>query len=295
METTSHPDASATGFCHAPANVEVATVCRHTGEEPPLCGEKGICNVFFAHCNLHCLYCQNNEISGRLVDDSLIRFRSVDELVGQIALVLPSCENLVGFVSPTHYAYAIPLIVQALHSRGLHPTIVYNTNAYETIDTLRLVEPYVDIYLPDMKYMDGQLAHRYSQAADYPAVATAAIKEMIRQKGGGLLCDNRGIAFRGVVVRHLVLPGQVANSKRVVQWVADELPWNVHLSVMAQYYPNNNCLVDSLNRTLSPDEYAQVANVVNEVGLVNVWLQEISSNENYRPDFAKSHPFQTLS
>lgn len=277
--------------------MEVATVCRHTGEEPPLCGEKGICNVFFAHCNLQCVYCQNHEISGRRVNERLIGLRTVVAVVERIAEVLPECENVVGFVSPTQYAYAIPEIVEGLHARGLCPTVVYNTNAYERVETLRMVEPYVDVYLPDMKYMDGALAARYSQAEDYPEVAAAAIKEMVRQKGGGLLCDERGMAFRGVIVRHLVLPGQVENSKRVVRWIAEELPWNVHVSVMSQYYPIDSLqftvnslqlAVDELNRTITLEEYEEVAATMEEVGLVNGWLQEMDSNMNYRPDFYNS-------
>ena len=254
-------------------------------------GEKGICNVFFAHCNLQCVYCQNHEISGWRLDESLIRMHSVDAVVDEIARVLSSCENVVGFVSPTHYAYAIPEIVESLHDRGIHPTIVYNTNAYERVETLRTVEPYVDVYLPDMKYMDSGLAGRYSSAADYPDVAAAAIMEMIRQKGSGLLCDERGLAFKGVIVRHLVLPGQVENSKRVVRWIAENLPWNVHLSVMSQYYPNNGEQIDSLNRTLNREEYDEVVAAVQEAGMLNGWMQELKSNEIYRPDFSKPQVF----
>ena len=129
-----------------------------------------------------------------------------------------------------------------------------------------------------------------------PEVAAAAIKEMVRQKGGGLLCDERGMAFRGVIVRHLVLPGQVENSKRVVRWIADELPWNVHVSVMSQYYPNELVASgqwsvvgeDALNRTITREEYDEVAAAMENAGLVNGWLQEMDSNKNYRPDFEKT-------
>ena len=280
------------GFCDAPLQVEASAVCRHTGEEPPLCGTKGICNVFFTHCNLRCVYCQNRQISGLAVDDALVRMRGVEAVVDGIERVLSETENIVGFVSPSHYALAVPAIVEAMHGRGLHPTVVYNTNAYERVETLERLEDYVDIYLPDMKYSQPELAERYSQAADYPSVAAAAISEMVRQKGSGLLCDDRGLAFRGVVVRHLVLPGQVPNSTGVVRWLADNMPWNIHLSLMSQYYPCCDGLPDQLYRTLGVDEYNEVVAAVEAAGLANVWLQEMDSNHTYRPDFASGSPFQ---
>lgn len=279
------------GFCGAAECVEVAAICRHLGEEPPLRGEKGICNVFFAHCNMRCLFCQNQEISRGKVAGEKVRYRGIDEVVEGIAKLLPECENVVGFVSATQYAYAIPQIVERLHERGLFPTTVYNTNGYENVETLREIEPYVDVYLPDMKYMDEDLGRRYSGTKDYPKVAGRAIEEMVRQKGSRLMCDGRGLAFRGVVIRHLVLPGQVENSKRVIDWVAEKLPWNTQLSLMAQYYPVGDGLPDELGRTLSREEYAEVVEYMEEKGLSNGWVQELEANETYRPDFGKEGVF----
>lgn len=279
------------GFCGAAECVEVAAICRHLGEEPPLRGERGICNVFFAHCNMRCLFCQNQEISRGKVAEERIRYRGVDEVVEGIARMLPECENVVGFVSATQYAYTIPQIVEKLHARGLFPTTVYNTNGYEKVETLREIDPYVDVYLPDMKYMDEELGRRYSGTKDYPNVAGRAIEEMVRQKGSRLMCDERGLAFRGVVIRHLVLPGQVENSKRVIDWVAERLPWNTQLSLMAQYYPVGDNLPDELGRTLSKEEYEEVVKYMDEKGLTNGWVQEMEANETYRPDFGKEGVF----
>lgn len=273
------------GFCGAAESVEVAAVCRHLGEEPPLRGERGICNVFFAHCNMRCVFCQNREISRGKVAEGMVRYRGVEEVVEGIAKVLPECENVVGFVSATQYAYAIPRIVEGLHERGLSPTTVYNTNGYERVETLRMLEPYVDVYLPDMKYMDEGLGRRYSGTGDYPRVACEAIEEMVRQKGSRLMCDERGLAFRGVAIRHLVLPGQTGNSKGVIDWVAERLPWNTQLSLMAQYYPVGEGLPDELGRTLRREEYEEVVEYMEWKGLGNGWVQEMEANETYRPDF----------
>jgi putative pyruvate formate lyase activating enzyme len=227
----------------------------HQGEEPPLCGKKGICNVFFAHCNLQCIYCQNGDIS-TLSDptSALIRYRGVDAIVEGIAQTLKQTENIVGFVTPTHYANHIPAIVEGLHQRGLSPVTVYNTGGYESINTLQMLAPYIDIYLPDFKYMDPQLALRYSHAQDYPTVALKALKEMYNQKGSALPTDDDGLAYRGIIVRHLVLPGQVENSLAVLDEIADLSP-NLHVALMAQYFPPAEGLPDQLGRTLTAEEY----------------------------------------
>lgn len=280
------------GFCQAPLAPEVASVCVHGGEEPPLSGSRGVCNVFFAHCNLQCIYCQNLDISRAIVSPHKIFYHSIDEVVSRIETILPQCENIVGFVSPSHYIDSLPVIVQRLHDDGFFPTVVYNSNGYDDIDALRRIEPYVDVYLPDMKYQDPALALRLSHVADYPERAGDAILEMCRQKGSGLLCDEHGLAFRGLIVRHLVLPGHVDNSLRVLDWLADHLPLNLHVSLMAQYYPpEGSTLPPPLNRTLSPVEYQQVVSHYQSLGFYNGWVQELSSNETFRPHFESQNAF----
>lgn len=262
----------------------------HKGEEPPLCGEKGICNVFFAHCNLQCVYCQNSAISYSNVDCD-IRYKGVDAIVEGIAEVLKETENIVGFVTPSHYANHIPAIVEGLHQRGLYPTTVYNTGGYDTVETLQMLAPFIDIYLPDLKYMDSQLALRYSHAEDYPKVALRALKEMYNQKGSSLPTDDRDLAYRGIIIRHLVLPGQVENSLRVLDEIAD-ISTNLHVALMAQYFPPKEGLPDELNRTLNAEEYDQVVDHFYNIGLHRGWVQDLEAQQCYRPDFSNKDSFE---
>ena len=280
----------APGFCGAPSELQVSAICLHAGEEPPL---NPIVNVFFAHCNLHCIYCQNGDISAAAVDPSFVHYRSIDEVADRICQLLPQSNNLLGFVTASHYAHHLPAIVEAVRKRGYEPTVVYNSSGYESVETLRLLEGLVDIYLPDLKYMDPALALRYSHANDYPAVAAQALLEMKRQVGAGLKCDEEGIAFRGLIVRHLVLPGHVENSMQVLDWLADNLPpFGTHVSLMAQYFPPKAGLPAPLDRTLDAEEYRQVADRYTALGF-DGWLQELASEHNYRPDFAKDdNPFE---
>ena len=275
------------GFCRAHHEPEAATICIHHGEEPPLCGSKGICNVFFSHCNLQCIYCQNHQISS---GNPTPRFVGIDSIVDEIARLLPQTENMVGFVTPTHYADSLPAIVEGLHSRGLYPTTVYNTGGYDSVETLQTLAPYIDIYLPDYKYSLPDLARRYSHAPDYPAVALDALREMYNQKGSALPTDEGGLAYRGIIVRHLVLPGEVENSLRVLDTLAD-ISLNLHISLMAQYYPPLPNLPDKLSRTLTADEYQQVIDHFNTLGLSRGWIQELDAQADYRPDFTHQQAF----
>ena len=276
------------GFCRADITPEAATICIHRGEEPAICGEKGICNVFFSHCNLQCVYCQNHEISTHAQP---ARFVGVEAIVQQIASLLPQTENIVGFVTPSHYANHIPAIVERLHALGLSPTIVYNTGGYDSVTTLRTLAPYIDIYLPDYKYSDPKLALRYSHAADYPQVALAALREMYYQKGSPLLTDDNGLAYSGIIVRHLVLPGQIENSLGVLENIAD-ISTNLHLSLMSQYFPPLPDLPDLLGRTLTEEEYQRVTDHFYGLGLHNGWVQQLDSQACYRPDFSRQQAFE---
>ena len=287
------------GFCGAPAELQVSAVCLHRGEEPVLTGASagsapsGIVNIFFSHCSLQCIYCQNAAIAGHDVDDALVHYRSVDAVADRVAELLPQSSGVVGLVTAAHYVdYVVPL-VEAIHRRGFHPAVVYNSSGYEDVDALRSLEGIVDIYLPDFKYMDPRLAEVCSHAADYPQVATQAIAEMYRQVGSGLLTDD-GIAFRGMIIRHLVLPGHVDNSLACLDWIADHLPSNIHLSLMAQYFPPDGIALPApLDRTLTDDEYKTVVDHCNRLGFSRGWLQEMSSQHYYRPDFTNPvNPFE---
>lgn len=203
---------------------------------------------------------------------------------------------MLGLVTAAHYADHIPALLEAVRRRGFTPTVVYNSSDYESVETLRSLEGQVDVYLPDFKYMDSALAKAYSHAEDYPAVAQAAIREMRRQVGGGLKVDADGRAYRGLIVRHLVLPGAVDNSLRCLDWLADEFPFGLHLSLMAQYFPPHSGLPAPLDRCITAEEYGAVVAHAEALGLTDGWIQELEARDNYRPDFSREdNPFNTVS
>ncbi len=278
------------GYCGAPAEPAIASATIHTGEEPPLATHGGIVNIFFAHCNLHCIYCQNHQISGSTLSQPLITHHS---FLASLPALLAQSNGLLGFVTAAHYAHLIPEILDNLHTQGLHPTVVYNSSGYESVETLRALEGLVDIYLPDLKYLDAELATRYSHAPDYPQVATAAIREMQRQVGTSLKVDDDGVAFRGLIVRHLVLPGHLKNTLDCLDWLADTfMAPSLHVSLMSQYYPPRPDLPAPIDRTLNADEYALAAQRFQDLGF-DGWLQAPDANTNYRPDFSnETTPFK---
>jgi putative pyruvate formate lyase activating enzyme len=279
------------GFCGTGTGFEVAAVTVHHGEEPVISGTDGICNIFFSGCNLQCVYCQNYQISrnNERIPSSIL---SLPELIGRIIVILDRGIENIGFVSPSHMVPQVKSIVEELHRRGYFPIVVYNTNAYEKVETLRSLEGLVDVYLPDFKYMDESLAARWSGTADYPSVACAAIKEMYRQKGNRLFLTDSGKLRSGMIVRHLVLPEAVAGSIGVFRFLADELSNRLAVSVMAQYQPTRHVMgLPPLHRKISASEYQQVVHEVENLGFENGWFQEYDSAEQYNPDFTLSSPF----
>jgi putative pyruvate formate lyase activating enzyme len=279
------------GFCKSGAGFSISSICAHKGEEPFISGGKGICNIFFSHCNLQCAYCQNHQISdnsGFNPNDEI----AFDELIERICLTLEKTENIVGFVSPSHYIPQMMAIVRGLERAGKKPIIVYNTNGYDKAETLRKLEGIVDVYLPDFKYMEPAIADEYSQARDYPGIAALALKEMYRQKGASLMINDDGIAGSGIIVRHLVLPGSVDQSIKVLRYIAEEISTNLHISLMSQYYPtaavSNHPL---LNRTLTNNEYNRVVEAFHELGFYRGWVQDLESHSVFRPDFLNKEPF----
>jgi putative pyruvate formate lyase activating enzyme len=279
------------GFCKSDALFRISSVCVHKGEESVISGERGICNIFFAHCNLQCIYCQNYDIS-RNDTSNLPDAIPFDALVRKICSVLDQTENIVGFVSPSHYIPQMLALIRGIKATGRNPIFVYNTNGYDKAESLKLLEGIIDVYLPDFKYMDPALAYCYSQAKDYPQIVTAALKEMYRQKGSSLFINDRGIAESGIIVRHLVLPGAVGQSIEVLRYIAEELSLKLHISLMSQYFPTE--LVKNhheLSRTISYKEYKQVENAFHELGFYHGWTQDLESNTLYRPDFSVIQPF----
>lgn len=279
------------GYCQSGSGFSVGAICAHLGEEPVLSGQRGICNVFFTRCNLQCLYCQNAQISrrrGRIVEEAL----SLEEVILRIERILDHGVSAVGFVSPSHCIPQMKAIITALAVRGRRPTTVMNTNAYDKVETLRSLEPLIDVYLPDLKYMDEDLALRFSDGPDYPEVATRALKEMFRQKESSLHLGADGLARSGLILRHLVLPGQVENSKRCLRFIAEELSPDVHLSLLAQYHPTPAVRSHpDLGRPLRPEEYEEVLDEAECLGFEHGWTQELASAGEYLPDFSSPDPF----
>jgi putative pyruvate formate lyase activating enzyme len=281
-----------TGYCRTDAGLNIASICIHRGEEPVISGTNGICNIFFTGCNLHCIYCQNHEISQ---PGSVIRSTEMElePVLDQIVQILSKGIPAVGFVSPSHVVPQVKAIIKGLNSRGLRPITVYNTNSYDKPETIRSLSGLIDVYLPDYKYVTREIASEYSDASDYPVLAQKAIKEMYYQKGSTLSINDNDLAENGLLVRHLVLPGHVQESISVLRSLAEELSPGVHLSIMSQYHPTTQVRNHSvLNRPIYKAEYEAVIEAMEDLGFRNGWVQDIESNLSYRPDFSKENPFE---
>lgn len=268
------------GLCRMPEAPILARAALHMWEEPPISGTRGSGTIFFSGCSLGCVFCQNEKIShqdfGKAV--SLERLAEIcDELIAQGA-------HNINFVNPTHYAHVVKALAQ---QHPLPVPLVYNTGGYDKVETLQSLEGLVDIYLPDLKYLDGQTALRYSGAADYPAVATAAIREMVRQTGPCQF-DEEGHLTRGVIIRHLILPGQLSQAKAVMDWVAREFaPGTVLFSLMSQYTPwgDLESRFPEINRRLRPGEMRAAQEYMGNLGLAGFTQERTSAKEEYTPPF----------
>jgi len=280
------------GYCKSGTGIEIASISVHKGEEPVISGEKGICNVFFSHCNLQCVYCQNFQISNNKCG-LRSRYHSIDETVNRIISILDTGIQGVGFVSPSHMIPQMKTIIKALNDSGRTPIIVYNSNGYDSVEVLKSLEDIVDVYLPDFKYSDQELSRRLSDAYNYPEFAGKAIAEMYRQKGNTIRLNDDGIAENGLIIRHLVLPGEIKNSFGVLRFIAEELSVRIRISLMSQYNPVSQTKgISTLDRKISQAEYKQVVDEMDKLGFSNGWVQDFESAEFYNPDFTQEHPFE---
>ena len=259
------------GFCRSGLNPVIASVSQHHGEEPPISGTRGSGTIFFANCNMRCEYCQNYPISqmGHGTE------RTPGELACQMmSLQEQGCHNL-NLVTPTHY---VPQILKALgiaRERGFNLPIVYNTSGYDSLEMLVLLDGVIDIYMPDMRYSDNTMAVRYSVAPYYVQVNRAAVKEMYRQVGN-LVMDKNGIAQRGLLVRHLVLPNGVAGTEGVMKFLVKEISMDVYISLMSQYFPAYRAAESKqLSRRITQAEYDEAYKLKKKYGLKNGWVQNI--------------------
>jgi len=285
-------NSSQLGFCQSGVGFSVASIFPHRGEEPVLSGPRGICNIFFNRCNMQCVYCQNYEIS-RNRESPEQELSDLSDILARVESVLNGGINLVGFVSPSHFIPQMKVLIRALNHIRPGLRYVFNNGGYDRVDTIRELEGSIAVYLPDLKYMDDSLARRYSQAPRYPQIAAAALKEMFRQKGSNLWLDDRGVAESGLIIRHLVLPGAVENSKAVLRFIAEELSPAVHVSLMAQYWPtpavHNH---PQLGRRVTREEYEEVIAEFTRLGFYHGWVQDLDSPDHYRPQFSQGTPFR---
>ena len=271
------------GRCKATDKVKIALASIHNFEEPCISGENGSGTVFFSHCNLNCVFCQNYEISqigkGREI--------SVEELAKIFIKQQNKKVHNINLVTPTMYIYQIIEAIKIAKSKGLKIPIVYNSNGYENVEALKHLEGYIDIYLPDLKYSDDEIAYKYSNIKNYFENAVQAIKEMYNQVGTPII-DENGIMKKGLMIRHLVLPNQLQNSKNVLKWINDNMDKKVFVSVMAQYFPTHKAKnFQEINRKLTKEEYNEIEQYLYTLDLENGYIQELGEHEEeYVPDFS---------
>ena len=259
-----------TGVCGVSSEIKVARAALHYWEEPCISGKRGSGAVFFSGCSLHCVFCQNREISDGKEGKVISKERLSDifmELAGKGA-------NNINLVTPGQYIPDIVWAVNDAKSRGMKLPIIYNTSGYENVTELKLLEDIVDVYLPDFKYMDSTLSARYSRAKDYPSVAKQALSEMVRQQPDVVIDDVTGLIQKGVIVRQLLLPGHVNDAKAVLKYLYDTYHDHVYISMMSQFTPIALKDYPEINRTVTKREYERLVNYALEIGITNAFIQE---------------------
>ena len=263
------------GRCKSTDKIKIALYSIHNFEEPCISGENGSGTIFFSNCNMNCVFCQNYEISqlGRGKEIT------IEELANIMIKQQERNVQNINLVTPTSYALHIIEAIKIARKKGLKIPIVYNTNGYESVETLKLLEGYVDIYLPDLKYYYDDLAKKYSKVDNYFEIATKAIQEMYRQVGAPVL-DENGVMKKGLMIRHLILPNEVQNSKKVLKWIKENIDSNVYVSIMAQYFPTYKAKeIPEIARKITKEEYEKVENYLYELDLENGYIQELGEHE----------------
>lgn len=268
------------GKCRCGVLPKLALASIHKWEEPCISGDSGSGTVFFSGCNLDCIFCQNHEISHSGFGKEV----SVNRLANIFLELQDKNVHNINLVSPTPY---VPQIIKALDIakiNGLKIPVVYNTNSYENVDTIKSLEGYIDIYLPDLKYFDDNVALEYSKIPNYFSVASSAILEMTSQIANNVF-NSDGIMQRGIIIRHLILPGNITQAKKILNWINENLPNDIFISIMAQYFPTFNAKTHPiLNRKISKKEYELVSNMLGD--FENGYIQELSDfEEEYVPNF----------
>mgnify|MGYP004526762593 FL=1 len=270
------------GRCKCDNTLKIALASLHMFEEPCISGANGSGTVFFTNCNLNCIYCQNYEISQGGKGKEITIQTLADIFIKQ----QEKGAHNINLVTPTMYVYQIIEAIKIARKNGLKIPIIYNSNGYENVETIKMLNGYIDVYLPDLKYYTNELSKKYSNVDNYFEVATNAIKEMYSQVGNAIFDDN-GIIQKGVIIRHLVLPNHIQNTKNILKWINENMTKDIYVSVMAQYFPTYKAKNDSLiNRKLNKKEYKEVFNYLYSLDLQNGYIQELGSHEEeYVPDF----------
>jgi len=285
--------------CYSGRLPVVSSSTQHFGEEPPLVGTQGAGNIFFGNCNLRCVYCQNYQISQTHKEQ--IKNEVTHKRLAEMMLELQErgCHNI-NFVSPTHFAPQMARAILIAAERGLRLPIVYNTNAYDSVEVLRLLDGIIDVYLPDLKYAENDAGYLYSKVKGYKDSARQAIGEMFRQTGDQITFDEGGLLKRGLVIRLLVLPNDIGGIRESLEWIKDELSPRVAVSLMAQYYPTNvagtNARYVLLSRRITETEWLRAVSLLDELGMEEGWMQEYDGAAYYyRPDFSNGvTPFKDI-
>ena len=259
-----------TGVCGVSSEIKVARAALHYWEEPCISGKRGSGAVFFSGCSLHCVFCQNREISDGK-EGKVISKERLSDIFMELA---DKGANNINLVTPGQYIPDIVWAVNDAKSRGMKLPIIYNTSGYENVTELKLLEGIVDVYLPDFKYMDSTLSARYSRAKDYPSVAKQALSEMVRQQPDVVIDDSTGLIQKGVIVRQLLLPGHVNDAKDVLQYLYDTYHDHVYISMMSQFTPIALKDYPEINRTVTRREYERLVDYALEIGITNAFIQE---------------------
>jgi len=280
------------GYCYSGYKPIVSSYVLHFGEEPIISGNKGAGNIFFGNCNLRCIYCQNYQISQNY-DKEKANEISFEELAEIMLKLQNRGAHNIGLVSPTHF---VPQIINAIYiaaEKGLRLPIVYNTNGYDSVDTLKLLEGIIDIYLPDFKYGDSEAGKKFSKCSNYFEIASKALLEMKRQIGDDFIVQN-GVLQRGIIIRHLVLPNNLADSDKAFEFISSKLGKETRISLMSQYYPTHKAKEEPLlSRKIREIEYEKAIEALEKYELLNGWIQEYESSDYYFPDFnERLNPFK---
>jgi putative pyruvate formate lyase activating enzyme len=276
-----------TGICGQTARPRIAAVLAHFGEEPPISGQNGSGTIFFSGCNLKCHFCQNFQISW----DQHATIQGFAQLEKQVQKLLTQGVHNINLVTSDHFLPHILAIKSIISNSKNQVPLLFNTSSYLNPSSLHMLEDIVDIYLPDYKFAQTEIAISAAQAANYPEVALKALKEMVYQKGF-LAINEQGLAEKGVLVRHLILPGQITNSLQALKNLYREFGPQIPLSVMAQYYPARPGLPPPFNRPLTWTDYQPVYDLVQELGFNNLFLQYPQAAADFVPDFSQKRPFK---